>query len=149
MAMILPTSSPVPCGVSSGPTGRQDEIAFDQPERPVEPGVFDACWIVQPIEPHQKAFLHPKYRIRADIGIIGVVDARHQCREAFGLQDEVQVRLTSYIPAGAAMTLTVARDVTGFALTLAFGAADLSVPTAFAWLDEVAARLDDPIRQLI
>lgn len=68
---------------------------------------------------------------------------------AFSLVDLCDTRLSGFNPASGGMTLTVARDGTGFALTFAFGEAALPVAHAVALLDNLAARIEDPIRQLL
>lgn len=68
---------------------------------------------------------------------------------AFGLVDLCDTRLSGFNPASGGTTLTVARDGTGYALTLAFGEAVLPVAHAVALLDSFAARIEDPIRQLL
>jgi len=67
---------------------------------------------------------------------------------ALALIDLCDSRLSGYAPAMGA-TLTVAKGTSGYALTLSFAEAALPFPAAAALLDDIAARIDDPIRQLI
>ncbi len=68
---------------------------------------------------------------------------------ALWLIDLCDTRLGGYTPAGNATTLAVARDGPTYTLTLSFGEATLPLPSAIALLDEIAARVEDPIRQLL
>jgi pyruvate/2-oxoglutarate dehydrogenase complex dihydrolipoamide acyltransferase (E2) component len=65
------------------------------------------------------------------------------------LVDLCNTRLGTYAPAGGAMTLTTARDGDAFALTLSFSETVLPFAAAVAFLDAIAVRVDDPIRQLL
>ncbi len=65
------------------------------------------------------------------------------------LVDLCETRLTAYSPAVGGVTLSVARDGTTFVLTLSFGEAVMPMPQAVAFLDAMAARVEDPIRQLL
>ena len=68
---------------------------------------------------------------------------------ALTLVDLCETRLTAYSPAVGGVTLSLARDDTAFVLTLSFGEAVLPMPQAVALLDAMAARIEDPIRQLL
>lgn len=65
------------------------------------------------------------------------------------LVDLTGTRLSGYVPADGGTTLTLARDGSALMLTLAFGEFDLPFSAATRWIDELAARLADPIRQLL
>lgn len=68
---------------------------------------------------------------------------------ALTLVDLCDTRLSSYAPAGGGTTLTTARQGDGYALALAFSEGTLPMPQAAALLDDIAARVEDPIRQLL
>lgn len=68
---------------------------------------------------------------------------------ALSLVDLCATRLTAYAPAGGGRTLTIARQGDGYLLTLAFAESTLPMPHAAALLDDIAARVEDPIRQLL
>ena len=68
---------------------------------------------------------------------------------ALSLVDLCDTRLGSFAPAGGGMTLSTARDGDAYALTLSFNEATLPLPHAVLLLDAIAARVEDPIRQLI
>ena len=68
---------------------------------------------------------------------------------ALTLVDLCDTRLTAYAPAGGGSTLTTARQGDGYALTLAFSEDALPMPLAIALLDDIAARVENPIRQLL
>lgn len=65
------------------------------------------------------------------------------------LADLTETRLTGYVPEEPGFTLAIARDGSSLALTLSFGAAELAFGSAAAFLDELAARIEDPVRQLV
>lgn len=65
------------------------------------------------------------------------------------LVDLCDTRLTTYAPAGGGITLSVAKRADTYALTLAFPEGTLPMPQAAALLDDIAARVEDPIRQLL
>lgn len=64
------------------------------------------------------------------------------------LLDLTGTRLTSYVPAEG-LVLTAAMEGGAVALTLSFDEAELAFATAAAWLNETAARVEDPLRHLI
>ncbi len=68
---------------------------------------------------------------------------------ALRLIDLCDTRLNSYTPAGGGLTLAIARDDNTYALTLTFSETALPLPQAIAVLDAIAARIEDPIRQLL
>ena len=68
---------------------------------------------------------------------------------ALTLVDLCDTRLTSYAPAGGGVTLTAARQGDGYALTLAFSEGRLPMAHAVGLLNDIAARVEDPIRQLL
>lgn len=73
------------------------------------------------------------------------------CREGEGallLVDLTGTRLTGFAPPDG-LVLAVGQDGASITLTLTFDEADLAFATAAAWLDETAARIEDPVRQLI
>jgi hypothetical protein len=76
------------------------------------------------------------------------IDGRAGDPVALTLIDLCDSRLTGYASA-MGTTLTVARGTAGYALTLSFAEAALPFASAAALLDDIAARVDDPIRQLI
>ena len=65
------------------------------------------------------------------------------------LVDLTGSRLTGFAPAGGAPTVTVARDGAAVVMMLAFSETALPFAAAAALLDELAARIEDPIRQLL
>ncbi len=65
------------------------------------------------------------------------------------LVDLCGTRLRSFAPAGRGITLSAARDGAAYALTLSFDERTLQFPAAAALLDAIAARVEDPIRQLL
>ncbi|MEN0000954.1 MAG: biotin/lipoyl-containing protein [Pseudomonadota bacterium] len=65
------------------------------------------------------------------------------------LVDLCDTRLTTYAPAGGGVTLCVARRTDRYDLTLSFAETGLPLPHAAALLDDIAARVEDPIRQLL
>ncbi len=68
---------------------------------------------------------------------------------ALSLIDLCDTRLGGYSPASGGITLAMAKDGAGYALTLSFSESTLPLATAIALLDAVAARVEDPIRQLL
>ena len=64
------------------------------------------------------------------------------------LVDLTGTRLTSYA-AAEGLVLAVANDATAVTLTLTFDDEALPFASAAAWLNELAARIEDPIRQLL
>ena len=68
---------------------------------------------------------------------------------ALTLVDLCDTRLTTYAPAGGGATLTAARQGDGYVLTLTFAEGALPFAHAAALLDDIAARVEDPIRQLL
>jgi pyruvate/2-oxoglutarate dehydrogenase complex dihydrolipoamide acyltransferase (E2) component len=58
-------------------------------------------------------------------------------------------RLTSFARAGGGTTLTAAQQGDGVTLTLSFSETSLPITQAVTLLDEIAARVEDPIRQLL
>ncbi|MEO0863013.1 MAG: hypothetical protein AAFY39_00225, partial [Pseudomonadota bacterium] len=76
------------------------------------------------------------------------IDGRDDDRVALTLVDLYDSRLLGYAPA-IGTTLTVAHGPSGFVLTLSFAEPALAFAAAAALLNDIAARIDDPIRQLI
>ena len=70
-------------------------------------------------------------------------------RAALTLVDLCDSRLTAYAPARTGILLAVARRDACFALTLSFSETTLPLAQAVALLDDIAARVEDPIRQLL
>ncbi|SMX23819.1 biotin/lipoyl-containing protein [Boseongicola aestuarii] len=68
---------------------------------------------------------------------------------AISLVDLCDTRLQAYAPAGGGITISVGEGDSHFALTLSFNEASLPMPHAITLLDAIAARVEDPIRQLI
>lgn len=68
---------------------------------------------------------------------------------ALTLVDLCDTRLTGYAPAGGGTTLTAAQQGNGYMFTLSFSEAVLPMARAAALLDDIAARVEDPIRQLL
>ncbi len=68
---------------------------------------------------------------------------------ALCLVDLCDTRLGAYAPAGGDITLATAKDGAGYALTLSFSESTLPLAGALALLDAIAARVEDPIRQLL
>ena len=64
------------------------------------------------------------------------------------LVDLTGTRLTSYA-AAEGLVLAVANDATAVTLTLTFDDEALPFASAAAWINELAARIEDPIRQLL
>lgn len=65
------------------------------------------------------------------------------------LVDLCDTRLHGFAPAGGGITLSVGVDTGQFALKLSFNEASLPLAHAITLLDTIAARVEDPIRQLI
>ncbi|MEM8730379.1 MAG: biotin/lipoyl-containing protein [Pseudomonadota bacterium] len=76
------------------------------------------------------------------------IDGRDGDPVALALIDLCDTRLSGYAPP-MGTTLTVARGTSGHVLTLSFAESALPFQAAAALLDDIAARIDDPIRQLI
>lgn len=68
---------------------------------------------------------------------------------AVTLVDLCDTRIASFAPAGGGTTLVAARDGDTYALTLSFNEQSLPFAAAVALLDAIAARVEDPIRQLL
>lgn len=68
---------------------------------------------------------------------------------AIAVVDLCDTRLAAYAPAGGGITLSAARDGNAIHLTLAFGEGVVPMPHAIALLDDIAARVENPIRQLL
>lgn len=68
---------------------------------------------------------------------------------AMTLVDLCDTRVTAYAPASGGITLTAARRGDGYVLTLAFPEGRLPMAHAVALLDDIAARVENPIRQLL
>lgn len=68
---------------------------------------------------------------------------------ALTLVDLCDTRLTGYTPSGGGTTLTAAQMGDGYMLTLSFSETGLPMVQAAALLDAIAARVEDPIRQLL
>lgn len=64
------------------------------------------------------------------------------------LVDLTGTRITGYAPPEG-LVLAIGQDGAGVTLTLSFDEADLPFASAAAWLNETAARIEDPVRQLI
>lgn len=65
------------------------------------------------------------------------------------LLDLCGTRLSGYFPPGGGAALSVAREGDSYRLVLAFDEAGIPLSDAAALLDDIAARIDDPIRQLL
>lgn len=65
------------------------------------------------------------------------------------LVDLCATRLNSYAPARGGTTLTTAQQGDGYTLTLSFSETALPLAQAATLLDDIAARVEDPIRQLL
>lgn len=65
------------------------------------------------------------------------------------LVDLCDTRLGAYMPAGGGITLSVAKRSGNYALTLSFSEGAMPVQRAAALLDDIAARFEEPIRQLL
>lgn len=68
---------------------------------------------------------------------------------ALTLVDLCDTRLSGYAPAGGATTLTAAQRGDRYTLTLSFSQGALPWLHAVALLDDIAARVANPIRQLL
>lgn len=79
-----------------------------------------------------------------DRGGVGAAEAA-----ALSLVDLCDTMLSSYAAAGGGPTLAVARVEGDFAMTLSFSEAALPMTQAAALLNEIAARVAEPIRQLL
>lgn len=65
------------------------------------------------------------------------------------LVDLCDTRLTCYGPAYGGITLSVGHQANDYVLSLSFSEGALPMPQALALLDDIAARIEDPIRQLL
>ena len=65
------------------------------------------------------------------------------------LVDLCGTRLSGYAPSGGGVTLSLARQGDAYALALSFSEGALPFPHAAALLNDIAARVEDPIRQLV
>lgn len=65
------------------------------------------------------------------------------------LLDLTSTRLVGFAGEGSGLSLSLARDGGAFTLTLAFAEAELPFASAVLWLEELAARIEDPVRQLV
>ena len=74
-------------------------------------------------------------------------ESAHQ--NPLSLLDLCDTRLHAYAPASQGLTLAIARDGAGYNLTLSFEEATIPLHLAIKLLDEIAARVEDPIRQLV
>lgn len=68
---------------------------------------------------------------------------------ALTLLDLCDTRLNSFSAASGGITLVAARDGDAYVATLSFSEAQLPLVAAVALLDAIAARVEDPIRQLL
>ncbi len=68
---------------------------------------------------------------------------------ALVLVDLCDSRILTYAPAGGTTTLSAARNGSEFCLALAFEEGRLPMTQAIALLDSIAARIENPIRQLL
>lgn len=75
-------------------------------------------------------------------------DGSREGEGALLLVDLTGTRLTGFAPPEG-LVLAVGQDGANITLTLTFDEADLAFATAAAWLNEIAARIEDPVRQLI
>jgi pyruvate/2-oxoglutarate dehydrogenase complex dihydrolipoamide acyltransferase (E2) component len=91
--------------------------------------------------------------IRGMEGTIALYPERHIGGEdqtpKLSLVDLCDTRIGAYASASGGMTLTVAKDSEAFVLTLSFNESLLPLSHAVSLLDAIAARVEDPIRQLI
>ena len=65
------------------------------------------------------------------------------------LVDLCGTRINGYVPAGGGLTLCVARGAAGYDLSLAFAESRLALPCAAALLEDIAARIENPLFQLL
>lgn len=79
----------------------------------------------------------------------GAASLRGEGEPALRLVDLTATRLTGYAPAGGLSTIAVSREGGAIALTFSFSEGVLGFPDAARWLDDMAARLENPIRQLM
>lgn len=68
---------------------------------------------------------------------------------SLSLIDLCETRLSSYTTSTVGVTLCVAKEQNAFLLTLSVSGGGLSMPQAVGLLNEIAARVEDPIRQLL
>lgn len=79
-----------------------------------------------------------------DRGGAGATDA-----VALSLVDLCDTRLSGYASASGIVALSVAIDGEAYSLTLSFSENNMAMASAVALLDSIAARVEDPIRQLV
>ena len=65
------------------------------------------------------------------------------------LVDLCGARINGYAPTGAGLTLCVARSAAGYDLSLAFAESRLALSGAAALVEEIAARIENPLLQLL
>ena len=65
------------------------------------------------------------------------------------LVDLCGTRINGYVPMGGGVTLCVARSAAGYGLLLAFRESRLALSGAAALVDEIAARIENPLLQLL
>ena len=65
------------------------------------------------------------------------------------LVDLCGTRVNGYAPAGGGVTLCVARGAAGYGLLLAFAESRLALPRAAALVEDIAARIENPLLQLL
>ncbi|MDG2405603.1 MAG: hypothetical protein P8M25_11785 [Paracoccaceae bacterium] len=68
---------------------------------------------------------------------------------ALSLIDLCETRLSSYATSAIGVTLCTAKEQDAFLLTLSVSGRELTIPQAVGLLNEIAARVEDPIRQLL
>ena len=68
---------------------------------------------------------------------------------ALSLIDLCETRLSSYANSAVGVTLCAAKEQDAFVLTLSVSGGGLAMPQAVGLLNEIAARVEDPIRQLL
>lgn len=79
----------------------------------------------------------------------GTASVRGEGEPALRLVDLTETLLSGYVPAGGLATITVSRDDEAISLTLSFSEGVLRFPDAARWLEDIVARLENPIRQLL
>lgn len=72
-----------------------------------------------------------------------------QAQAELSLLDLCDTRLSGYAPASQELTLAIARDGAGYNLTLSFEETTMPLHLAIKFFNEIAARVEDPIRQLV
>ena len=65
------------------------------------------------------------------------------------LVDLCGTRINGYVPMGGGVTLCVARSAAGYGLLLAFGESRLALSGAAALVEDIAARIENPLLQLL